>query len=256
MEALFVPHGDAFLRYHRLPGVEPTYVYLAGLGTGATAVFPRVISGSPLAAHRSIMPDWLGCGYSDRPHHFSYTVTDHADTIATLLDTLQLQGCVLVGHSFGGAVAITLAAKRSDLVSQLFLAEANLDAGGGLVSKRVAAMSEDEFVTHGYQEMVSQFRAMSSDNLSMAVLTGNWQIAAPRAIYRGAVSLVQGSQPSWRETLYKLTIPRTYIFGEQSLPDNDSDILPTYGIRVTTVQNAGHGMIFDNPEGFAAVITQ
>jgi pimeloyl-ACP methyl ester carboxylesterase len=84
---------------------------------------------------------------SDRPHHFSYTVTDHADTIAYLLDTLQLQGCVLVGHSFGGAVAITLAAKRPDLVSQPFLAEANLDAGGGLVSKRVAAMSEDEFVT-------------------------------------------------------------------------------------------------------------
>jgi haloalkane dehalogenase len=255
MEALFVPHADAFLRYHHLPGIEPTYVYLAGLGSGATAGFARVISGSPLAAHRAILPDWLGCGYSDRPEQFSYTVTDHADTIAYLLDTLQRKGCVLVGHSFGGSVAITLAANRPDLVSQLFLAEANLDAGGGLVSQGVAAMSEDEFVNHGYHDMVSQFRAMSSDNLGIAVLTGNWQIAAPKAIYRGAVNLVQGSQPSWRSMLYKLAIPRTYIFGEQSLPDNDSEILPAYGIRIATVRNAGHGMIIDNPEGFAAVIT-
>ena len=164
MEALFVPHADAFLRYHHLPGIEPTYVYLAGLGSGATAGFPRVISGSPLAAHQAILPDWLGCGYSDRPERFSYTITDHADTIAYLLDTLQRKRCVLVGHSFGGSVAITLAAQRPDLVSQLFLAEANLDSGGGLVSQRVAAMSEDEFVSHGYHEMVSQFRAMSSDN--------------------------------------------------------------------------------------------
>ena len=37
----------------------------------------------------------------------------------------------LVGHSMGGAVAIELASKRTNLVGQLILAEANLWAGGG-----------------------------------------------------------------------------------------------------------------------------
>jgi pimeloyl-ACP methyl ester carboxylesterase len=54
-----------------------------------------------------------------------------------------------------------------------------------------------------------------------------------------------------RENLLNMVIPRAYIFGANSLPDPDWDELPSHGIQVLSVPNAGHFMVWDNPEGVA-----
>jgi pimeloyl-ACP methyl ester carboxylesterase len=254
MEALFLKHADAFLRYQDLPGSKPPHVFLAGLGGTASALFPRVVRAAPLSTYRAIIPDWLGCGLSDRPETFGYTMNDHADTIAQMLDDLQVTGCTLVGHSMGGAVAITLAAQRPDLVRRLILAEANLDAGGGAFSRSIAEVPEDEFVQRGYHQLIQALQSDSRAGKRNPIFTGLIQIAAPHALHRSAVSLVQGAQPSWRDQLYQLTMPRAFLFGEYSLPDPDSEILPAHGIKVAVVSRGGHGMVWENPDGFAEAI--
>lgn len=254
MRGLWLPDADAFLRYHDLPGDEPAIVYLAGLGAAASAVFPRLARTAPLSASRTIMPDWLGCGFSDRSRTFPYTLASHAQSVAALLDALQLRGCLVVGHSFGGSVAIVLASQRPDLVARLALGEANLDAGGGAVSRGVAAMSQDAFAAEGHAAMVREFRTMGSADPGAAALAGMWQLADPAGIYQGAVDLVRGSEPSWREQLYRLRMPRTYLFGARSLPDSDVEELPRHGVGVGVVPDAGHGMVQDNPDGLAALL--
>ena len=54
--------------------------------------------------------------------------------------------------------------------------------------------------------------------------------------------------------LYQLKIPRTYIFGEKTLPAPDEEILRSCDIAVPIVANAGHDMMSDNPDGFALAI--
>jgi pimeloyl-ACP methyl ester carboxylesterase len=255
MEAFWFPPANAFLRYHHVPGAEPTYVYLAGLGLAATASYPHVIRAPNLSPYRAIIPDWLGCGFSDRPTTFGYTITDHAESIAALLDHLHIAHCTVIGASMGGSVAITLAGQRPDLVARILLAEANLDAGGGAFSRSIAAASEDDFIQHGYDSLIQTAQTDGrTGNHVTAVVAGIWHVAAPHALYRSAVSLVQGVQPSWRDILYQLAIPRTYLFGEYSLPHEDSMVLPAHGIQVAIVPQAGHGMMWDNPTGFAASI--
>jgi pimeloyl-ACP methyl ester carboxylesterase len=255
MDACWFPPANAFLRYHHLPGSEPTYVYLAGLGLAATASYSHIIRAATLAPYGAIISDWLGCGFSDRPPTFGYTIDDHAQTIAHLLDDLHIANCTVIGHSMGGSVGITLAGQRPDLVARILLAEANLDAGGGAFSRSIAASTEDEFVQHGYDTLIQTAQTDGrTGNRVAAVAAGIWQVAAPHALYRSAVSLVQGVQPSWRDILYQLTIPRTYLFGEHSLPDEDSTRLPAHGIQVAIVPHAGHGMMWENPTGFAATI--
>ena len=129
MKTVLYPPVQALLCYHYISGAKPTHVYLAGLGMSSTSLYPSVIYGSELSSYHTLMPDFLGFGYSDRPGGFGYSVDEHADSIAFLLDQLQASQCTLIGHSFGGAVAITLATKRPDLVARLVLAEAVLDAG-------------------------------------------------------------------------------------------------------------------------------
>lgn len=255
MEAFWFPSANAFLRYHHIPGADPTYVYLAGLGLAATASYPHVICAPPLSSYRAIIPDWLGCGFSDRPATFGYTITDHAESIAHLLDHLHIANCTVIGHSMGGSVAITLASQRPDLVARIVLAEANLDAGGGTFSRGIAASTETEFVQNGYDTLLQTAQTDGRmGNRVAAVAAGIWQVAAPLALYRSAVSLVQGVQPSWRDVLYQFAIPRTYLFGAYSLPDEDSTILPAHGVQVAIVPQAGHGMMWENPTGFAATL--
>ena len=85
-----------------------------------------------LAGYHSVLIDFLGFGFSDRPEGFGYTLEDHAQTVAELHDHLGLRHCALIGHSMGGSVAITLAAIRPEIVSRLVIAEGNLDPGGGI----------------------------------------------------------------------------------------------------------------------------
>ncbi len=127
MKSLLLRDWQAFLRYEDLPGKNPTSIYLAGLGEACHATFASIVAQhSRLVAHRSVFVDLLGCGFSDGPKDFGYSLEEHADTVARLLDELDLRGCSVIGYSMGGALAITLAATRPDLVSRLVLMEGSL----------------------------------------------------------------------------------------------------------------------------------
>src|SRR5713226_1356976 len=48
---------------------------------------------------------------------------DYAECIAALVDRLRLAPCTLLGHSFGGQIAIALAATYPELVGKLILVD-------------------------------------------------------------------------------------------------------------------------------------
>jgi pimeloyl-ACP methyl ester carboxylesterase len=162
----------------------------------------------------------------------------------------------------GGAVAIELATKRSDLIVQLILAEANVYAGGGTMSTNIANQSESGFVALGYQEWINNLRdvAMTGNDI-LSIALGMWQTASPLAMHRSAVSLVKGTQPVMWDKLIELPIPRTFIFGSQSLEEYEEDRalqrrLEEHNIQVEVVPDAGHGMMAENPSGVAEVIAK
>jgi triacylglycerol esterase/lipase EstA (alpha/beta hydrolase family) len=70
---------------------------------------------------RLILVDLPGHGLTGAWPRGDYTVEAYADFIEMLVDTLNLDRFVLVGHSLGGGVAWTFAATRPDRVSQLIL---------------------------------------------------------------------------------------------------------------------------------------
>ena len=63
------------------------------------------------------------------------------------------------------------------------------------------------------------------------------------------------------EQLIELSIPRTFIFGSRSLEEYEEDRetyqkLKAHGIRLAIIPDAGHGMMVENPSGFANAIEQ
>ena len=77
--------------------------------------------------YRVIVPDLLGFGHSDAPDAFAgLTITAQADALERLLAERNVTRCVLVGQDYGGPIAVTLAARRPDLVAGLVLSSCNL----------------------------------------------------------------------------------------------------------------------------------
>ena len=256
MNSLLLVEMQAFLRYEELSGEKPANVFLPGLMNASHPTFTNIVhQHSSLAKQHSVFVDLLGSGFSDAPEDFGYSLEEHASIVARLLDALGLKNCSCVGYSMGGAVAITLAAIRPDLVYRLILMEANLDPGGGVVSKGIAEQTEEAFGTRGFPAFIKRFRdeGLAGDS-SSAVIAGVMQNSAPHALYRSSVGLVRGTQPTMRERLLQMDIPRAYIFGEKSLPDPDWDKLGSQGVQVLVVANAGHGMAWDNPSGVAEAL--
>lgn len=193
--------------------------------------------------------DLLGAGFSDKPDRFPYSVEEHARSILDLLAALDLGEVDLFGHSMGGAIAIAMASLGETRIRRLIVAEPNLDPGGGVFSRGIAAQSESDYATFGHAEVIRA--ALAEGNV---VWAGSMAVSSPLAIHREAMSLVMGCSPSWRDLLLRARLPRTVLFGEHSLPDPDTDRLAKAGLDVRIVPGAGHNMMWENPSGLAEAI--
>src|SRR5262249_15605929 len=59
--------------------------------------------------HRVIAVDLKGFGQSDKPFDARYSVFDQAELLAQFIEDHDLRDLTIVGHSFGGGVALRLA---------------------------------------------------------------------------------------------------------------------------------------------------
>jgi pimeloyl-ACP methyl ester carboxylesterase len=73
---------------------------------------------------RVIAPDLLGFGYSEKPRWFDYSIQSQARMIARLMNRLGVGRATIVGSSYGGAVAATLALDDPERVGKLVLVDA------------------------------------------------------------------------------------------------------------------------------------
>ena len=67
--------------------------------------------------------DLPGHGESDRPapERFAYDAASHAGLVAEVMEKLGIAAASVIGHSMGGGVALTLAARHPERVSRLVL---------------------------------------------------------------------------------------------------------------------------------------
>jgi pimeloyl-ACP methyl ester carboxylesterase len=89
---------------------------LHGLGASSytwNAVFPQLAK-----TNRVIALDLKGFGNSDKPLDDAYTIGDQARLVSDYIDRNDLRGLTLVGHSYGGAVAMRVALDDAALSSK------------------------------------------------------------------------------------------------------------------------------------------
>ncbi|QAT48828.1 alpha/beta hydrolase [Caproiciproducens sp. NJN-50] len=240
------------LRYHDLPGKEMPILFIHGLGCAGSFDYPEAAVQGSLRNHRRILVDLLGAGYSDKPDDFGYAVEDHAEYLLEFIDHLNLGPFILFGHSLGGAIAIALADKCRDRLHQIILSESNLDKSSqGSTSGYIAGFKMEDFIGQGFSGLIKDSR--ENGNGMWAASMSAW---LPKAAYLISKSASEGGNPSWRSVLYSLGCQKTFIFGENSLPDPDVQVLKEHGVQIEIVKQAGHSMAWENPGGLASAISR
>ncbi|MDP0499150.1 MAG: alpha/beta fold hydrolase [Verrucomicrobiota bacterium JB022] len=68
---------------------------------------------------RCIVPDHLGCGFSDKPQDFNYRLDAHIQHVEELVDHLRLDRVHLVVHDWGGAIGMGFATRHPDRVGRI-----------------------------------------------------------------------------------------------------------------------------------------
>lgn len=101
---------------------KPTIVFIHGY-TASLYVWKTVAPMLADAGFNVVALDLLGFGYSEKPSWFDYAITSQARMIARFMNRLGIGQATIVGSSYGGAVAATLALDYPERVSKLVLVD-------------------------------------------------------------------------------------------------------------------------------------
>ena len=111
-----IPEGQM---HYRIEG-EGEPILLLHMAVASSDEFSRVI---PFLSKRytAIALDFLGTGDSD-PSPSEYTVLDHARTVVSFMDSLNIRQANIAGHLLGGHVAAEVAINWPERVNKLIMA--------------------------------------------------------------------------------------------------------------------------------------
>lgn len=112
--------GVESVRQHYLDegaGSGPTILCVHGNPTWS--FYYRSIVDSFRGEHRVLAVDHIGCGLSDKPSSYPYTLAQHTENLVGLIDALDLKRIVMVVHDWGGAIGLGAAVRRLDRMAGL-----------------------------------------------------------------------------------------------------------------------------------------
>ncbi|SFB37026.1 Pimeloyl-ACP methyl ester carboxylesterase [Nocardioides alpinus] len=261
-------HRRAYVRM----GSGPVVLLLHGLACDHTTWNPVIES---LArTHTVIAPDLLGHGQSDKPRA-DYSVGGYANGMRDLLTVLGIDSATVVGHSFGGGVAMQFAYQYPERTERLVLV-----GSGGLgpdVTPAIRAITTPGF--HQIMGVLSVPGLRHATTAAMRVLsrTGVTQLRDldevadiydsfkdPRT--RAAIRHVVRAVVDWKGQIVTMAdraylteaMPICVVWGADDLvipvahASNASALAPT--ARVEIIPNAGHFPHKDHPERFVKIV--
>lgn len=249
-----LPQPGATLAFEDHAGEKRTFVLLHGAGVTREMWAPQ-IRDLHAAGHRVIALDLRGHGESTLESRF--TLDDALDDVIALLEHLQLDSPVLVGHSFGGNLAQAVVAEWPDLVGRLVAVDCTWNTG---------PLSEME--QFGLDISVPIFRAIPARRLPRMMAKAS--AITPAAIAELERMFAQIPKPVfldvWRAAVelvspdpgYRTPVPLTLVLSERDRTGNIRKSMPAWAERdraeLIRIPDAGHVPTLDNPDAVTAAL--
>ncbi|PWV94242.1 pimeloyl-ACP methyl ester carboxylesterase [Paenibacillus cellulosilyticus] len=234
-------------------GADVNVVLLHGY-CGSSAYWEQLVSKLVHQGTRVIVPDTRGHGSSSAPNESVYTMETLAGDVLALLDVLQLEQVVLLGHSMGGYTALAFAEQHPSRLRAFGLVHST-----GLPDSEAARENRDRTVQKIEQQGVATFVEGLVPNLfapaAPAELVG-------RAIEIGYGTASQGAQasalgmkerPDRLGVLETSKLPLLLVAGAKDgiIPVERTFTTDRAGVSQVLLETAGHMGMLESPEQLA-----
>lgn len=258
-----VPVGGGAVVSVREHGAGPALVCLHGIGSGAASWLNIALLLAPQA--RVIAWDAPGYGESTPLAPVAPSAADYAHRLHALLDALDVQSCVLVGHSLGALTAASAARKDSAIASRIrrlvlispaagYGAPSRAEARTKVRTERLATLDE-----LGIAGMASKRagRLVSDTASELARQWVRWNMARlNEGGYRQAVELLCNGD--LRADLPP-AMPVRVACGTLDVvttPEACAEVARGCGVMLEAIDGAGHASYVERPEAVAALLRE
>jgi pimeloyl-ACP methyl ester carboxylesterase len=232
----------------RVRGAGPPLLLLHGWG-GSSLSFAAVIPALE-QRFRLLIPDLPGFGFSEPPAA-AWGSADYARVVAGLIESASAKPLDVLGHSFGGKVAVALATQYPELVRRLVLVAApvvRLEQNAAVLSRGRAYRA-----VRAAARLLPPLREQILDWGRRRFGSEDYKAAGPLR-----PTLVRVVNEDWRPALPALRAPVLLIYGERdedvpaAVGEAARDALPN--AELVVMSGAGHFPFLDDAEGFSEAV--
>ena len=241
------------IHYTRTGGSKPPLILLHGLNANGDCWSAQARAFE--IEYDVIMPDARGHGKSSAPD-FGYSYDDHVNDIIGLIKVLELNAPILIGHSMGGMTAAVAVSNNPKLFSGLVLADPPF------ISPKVQREVRDSDVSDqhrrtlkkSFDDVLSEIKIRHPQR-SVELLEQCARAQLQTSIY--AFDVLTPPYPDYKQLISKLEVPSLIVLGDagvvsMSLAEELRKLNPV--LQIEKIDNAGHGLHYDQPERFSNVV--
>jgi 3-oxoadipate enol-lactonase len=206
---------------------------------------------------RSILPDLRGFGQTDAPNGM-YTMRQHADDVAGLMDALGIEKAVLVGHSLGGYIALAFAQAYPQRLSGI----------GMVATQAVADTPEQRYGRYATAEKVLKEGSIVAAEMMPPIVTADPELQVRlrelilQAQPQGIAGTLKGmaERPNFTGDLPQIQAPVEIVAGEndRGIPLERSREMEKLfpNAHLVVIPNAGHMVMMEAPQLTAEAINR
>jgi pimeloyl-ACP methyl ester carboxylesterase len=228
--------------------------------------------------YKLLCVDYLGVGDSDKPRSgFGYTIEEQADLIVKMIEALQLSKVQILGVSYGGAIALNLAARYPEKVDKIISIEGNgirhqdipyrpmkrllgwpvigelsigairLGVADRMVAKSVMGTAWEQMTEADKKEIVE----IISQNNKMASAV-SWHL----------ISRALETSKDFTDQAKTIRIPVLYLYGGNSyyhgMAETNAEFLRTYlrNAKIVRFNDGIHDLELQRPEDVAVLVLE
>ena len=239
--------GAQLVHYYQVDSVGPqknTLVFLHGWGSNSPLWFPSTLSLAE-KGYELIFIDLPGFGRSQNPQK-PFFLEEYAETVAGVVEKLEIRSPIVIGHSFGGKTAIRIASKQMVPLPGLVL----VDSSG---------LPHTSFRTQVKIGIAKTVKPIFSIPLLQGVRTGLLRLSGSDdyvAFPELRETFINIISEHVTEELSRIAVPTMVIWGERDdnsySPVGDAAVFQKniQNTHIRIIKNAGHYCFLDQQQEF------
>jgi 2-hydroxymuconate-semialdehyde hydrolase len=229
--------------------------------------------------YKLLCVDYLGVGDSDKPRTgFKYTIEEQANVFAKMIEELKISKVHIVGVSYGGAIALNLAARYPQMVSKIVSIEGNgINANkqqkisygpiehflrfpvlGQIPIGVIRSGLSDPFVARSVMGKAWQKMSETERQEIIEIISQNNRTASRSSWYH--ISRTLKTSRDFTEEAKRLSAPILYLYGEESdhyvMAKANALFLKTHlpNVDIVSFKDGIHDLQLQKPEEVARLI--